>query len=62
MAHTRTSNDDLRVIQPKATALTNIGVKTATDTATQVPIRRVRASGGPKGTSTVARRRLDRRT
>jgi len=49
-AHKTISNDNLTGIQPKATALANVGVKTATDTDTQVATRWVRASDGSSGT------------
>jgi hypothetical protein len=57
-AHTATSIDALRLIQPKMTAMLNIGVKTATDALIQVAIRRVTGSDGPKGTSPIAGSRI----
>jgi len=47
-AYKATSNALLRLIQPKMTAIANGGVKTATNTLSQVAVRRVRALDGPK--------------
>jgi hypothetical protein len=62
MAHKRTSNDDLRFIQPKRRALTKTCMKTATETFTHMTVRRKRTSDGSERTSTMGRSRLALRT
>jgi len=62
IAHRRITKDVLPVIQPKTTALTKIGVRTAPDTVTQVAIRPVGVLEVSTGSLVIVRSRLVRST